>query len=329
MGNVNLFHYATRELSQDAFLAWLLAWASPDNDGPMHDYGIAFLKYLYNICKADLPYIASLAISQQQDYIDVQCRINGEEVLLIEDKVGTQQHSEQLSRYKDTLVQQGFAKIHPVYIQTGDQCDYSSVLNDGYAVVTRKDLLGFFHDHAELQAQLKNQILDDYVEYMTEIEANVQSYLSLPISEWHGGSWTGFYQALQERLEDGKWGYVPNPSGGFMGFWWNFLHKGDIDQYLQLEQDRLCFKIWGNTATDCRAVMYQYREHFIREGQKNSIDIISPNRLRAGVYTTVAVLAGDYRICNSDGIIDMDATVQKLKQMTAFQDSAMAVMNQQ
>ena len=75
--------------------------------------------------------------------------------------------------------------------------------------------------------------------------------------------------------------------------------------------------------------MYQYREHFIKEGQKNGIDIISPNRRRAGVYTTVAVLSGEYRVCNSDDIIDMDATVQKLKQMTIFLDSAMAVMNQQ
>ena len=295
----------------------------------MHDYGMAFLKYLYSKCKADLPHIELMEILRGDYNIDVQCRINGEEVILIEDKVGTKEHSNQLNRYKEILVQQKFAKILPVYIQTGDQGNYSSVWNVGYTVVTRRDLLVFFHDHAELQAQLKNQILDDFIEHLTEMEAVVQSYLSLPISKWHGGSWSGFYTALQERLDDGEWDYVSNRSGGFMGFWWHYLSNNDGDQYLQLEEGRLCIKIDGDTAEDCRAVMYKYREHFIKEGQKNGIDIISPTRLRAGVYTTVAVLAGEYRICNSDGIIDMDATVQKLKQMTAFLDSAMAVMNQQ
>ncbi len=30
MEKPNLFSYATSELSQDAFIAWLLAWASPE-----------------------------------------------------------------------------------------------------------------------------------------------------------------------------------------------------------------------------------------------------------------------------------------------------------
>ena len=66
--------------------------------------------------------------------------------------------------------------------------------------------------------------------------------------EWgcDGSRWTGFFLALQESLGDGKWGYVPNPSGGFMGFWWHW--RGD--KYLQLEEDQLCFKIMVQEKAD-------------------------------------------------------------------------------
>jgi len=145
MGKINLFHYATSELSQDAFLAWLLAWASPDAQAsPMHEYGMKFIQFLYDKCKLAIPRINTVEVVQQDAYVDVQCRINhNEDVILIEDKAGTVQHSDQLLRYKTELTGRGYARILPFYIQTRDQSDYSAVEKDGYTVVTRSDLLTF------------------------------------------------------------------------------------------------------------------------------------------------------------------------------------------
>jgi len=141
MSKVNLFHYATSELSQDAFFAWLLSWASPDTEGQMHQYAQNFLRFLYKKANVEFPTIASLKVILQVNNIDIQCRINDNTVLLIEDKVNTKQHSEQLRRYRETLEQENFLQIIPFYIQTGDQSDYSSVINDGYNIITRHDLL--------------------------------------------------------------------------------------------------------------------------------------------------------------------------------------------
>jgi hypothetical protein len=47
MAAPNLFHYATSELSQDAFICWLLDWANPDNKEK--DEALCALKKLYLI----------------------------------------------------------------------------------------------------------------------------------------------------------------------------------------------------------------------------------------------------------------------------------------
>ena len=52
MPEPNLFAFATSELSQDAALCWLLAWADPScaaSDTAMHDTGRAFLELLYRL----------------------------------------------------------------------------------------------------------------------------------------------------------------------------------------------------------------------------------------------------------------------------------------
>lgn len=320
---VNLFHYATSELSQDAFFAWLMQWASPEAKGLMHEYGVKFIRFIFDLCGETVKNINSLEVIKQGGHIDIQCRINGDTVILIEDKVGTKQHSDQLARYRKLLDGREFSSIIPLYIKTRDQSDYEAVKNEGYSVITRADLLDFFHANSEMQRRANNHILNDFVSYMEEIEESVLSYRSLPPEKWHWNSWIGFYQDLQRRLREGHWDYVANPSGGFLGYWWHFIGNKDGEQYLQLEEAKLCFKIDGDTQEQCRSVMYEYRDHFIEEGKKRGINIIAPQRLRAGRYTTVAVLGQDYRVCGQDGVIDMDATVAYLSRLTSFLDQAM------
>ena len=45
----NLFQCATKELTQDGFLTWLLLWADPQNqqnDKNLHEAACAFVKFL-------------------------------------------------------------------------------------------------------------------------------------------------------------------------------------------------------------------------------------------------------------------------------------------
>ena len=88
----NLFDYATKELSQDAFLRWFI-----END--YNGSGRELLGVLTNVNPSEISNIRTWA---QFEHIDIWVEFDvGSEphILIIEDKVNTGDHSNQLVRY--------------------------------------------------------------------------------------------------------------------------------------------------------------------------------------------------------------------------------------
>ena len=134
----NLFEYATKELSQDAMICWLIDWAGQPKtvapeDEELRRWGRRFVCALLNHKRGgkdpvELGDEFGTKILRQERSIDVLARIDGEHVLLIEDKTGTKDHGKQLQRYYDDVLGGGtkFGKVperylHPVYLKTGNQ----------------------------------------------------------------------------------------------------------------------------------------------------------------------------------------------------------------
>jgi hypothetical protein len=107
MSQPNLFSYATSELSQDAFICWLLSWAAPkykNIDTELHNCSKKLIGAFFEKHKVTTPEsIHSIEIRKQDNNIDVLCIINDTYPIIIEDKTGTKNHSGQLSRYLDNI----------------------------------------------------------------------------------------------------------------------------------------------------------------------------------------------------------------------------------
>lgn len=328
MTGPNIFHYATSELSQDAFICWLLKWSDPLYAGmPMHDIGLDFLRELYSRAARIFPAkIESIEVKKQDKHIDVQCIVNGETVILIEDKTQTVQHSGQLERYKKALLDAGVpgTQIIPFYVQTGDQSDFGNAKQNGYIVFLRKDFLSFFRKHENIRRKINNQILENFVSHLTIIEERVQSFRNLPLPQWEWNSWKGFFTELQTQLGTGTWSYVANPSGGFLGFFWAWHGDDNCEQYLQLEQEKLCFKIWVKNRESRAELRDKYYCVLIAAGEKYGQRIIRPARMGIGEYMTVAILGTEYRICDENGLIDISKTVAYLRDLTEILEHSLA-----
>ncbi len=345
--SINLFEIATSELSQDAFLAWLLSWSSPQySNEPMYSLGKNFLDFLLSR-KSNFQDVKIKTISVHRQYarMDVLCKINEDAssgkcdaVIVIEDKRGSSVHGDQLERYKETALRLS-NRVYCFYIQTLDESQtyYSEIESKGYSVVLRKDLLDFFEANSVLINDLNNEILNDYVDYLKNLEADALSYLTRPCidgdDQWTWNAWQGFYRELQQQLmqkdPDASWSYVANPSGGFLGIWWHFMslkQNNGHRLYLQLEMERLCFKIESNTPEEARMVMFQLRDGLIEAGEKSSalternLKVKSPNRLRAGTWTTVAIIDNYRALKNGEKIIDLGNTITNLKIIQNFLD---------
>lgn len=322
MSAPNLFDFATSELSQDAFVCWLAAWADPAYqaaNGPLHAAGAAFVARLLEVGHGPkVAEVRSVRVRRQWQDIDVLLVVNGDTAIVVEDKTDTKDHSDQLRRYKAAVTTEFPAdRIAAVYLKTGDQGNYRAVESAGYGRFLRKDFLAVLG--AGESAGVRNDIFADFHRHLRKVEAAVQSFRTAPLAGWNGvrSRWRGFFLALQECLGEGDWGHVPNKGGGFMGFWWHW--RGD--KYLQLEDEKLCFKVKVPDKAQRPAQWRTWHNALMAESKTCDVKLVKPVR-RDGRWMTVAVLDGDYRQ-ETDGVLDLDRTVVVLRRAEALMDAAL------
>jgi len=322
----NLFAFATSELSQDAFICWLASWADPalkDANSALHDTAQKFIVRLLEFGKG--PQVAdfrSIQARRQWKDIDVLLVVNSDTAIIIEDKTDTKDHSGQLQRYREAIADEFPAsRIAAVYFKTGDQGNYRSAQSAGYGCFLRKHFLAVL-DQGE-RAGVRNDIFADFLRHLRAVEAAVQSFTTIPLGKWNEDRrlWAGFFLVLQDRLGEGDWRYVANPSGGFMGFWWHWLN----DKYLQLEYDKLCFRIEVPEKTQRTAKWLEWHKTLMTQNGTNGVKIEKPTR-RAGQFMTVAVLEGNYRQSDAGGLLHLDRTVEMLRNAEALMDAALSTI---
>jgi hypothetical protein len=327
----NLFRFATSELSQDALLCWLAQWSDPaaaEHDPLLHELGCSFLKLIFEQRGLECPYpISSLKIKKQHHNIDVLVIIDDAIAICLEDKAGSVEHSDQLRRYAAALKADGFSddRILPVYVQTGEQSSYRSATDAGYRLIDRRQLI-------ELLGQYLGQggtdsIARDFHDHLLTIAQETQAFRTRPFPDWKWRAWQGFYSELQRELGEGNWAYVPNASDAFFGYWWSGHSDGESQQYMQLEQDCLCFKISVDEPVKRSELRSLWLARILAASREINFSAIRPRRFGNGQTMTVAMLEGDYRVGNAEGVLDLDATIRVLRTAANVLDRAVASAN--
>lgn len=311
----NFFEFASDERSQDAFICWLLSWAKPEmkeKNVPLHETGRDFVRSLaerHGYAPPDLGAVERVHYQYKQ--ADVVARLGGSTALLIEDKVGTGAHSGQLGRYRSAL-QEEFDEVLPIFLKTRDQSDYEHAREEGYEPFLREDLLEVLQRGGG-DSGVGNDIFHDYLSHLRFIQDTVESFENKPVGQWPEAAWKGFYQLLQDELGEGSWNYVANPSGGFMAFYWHSFGSGGSEQYLQLEEEKLCFKISVDEEGRYSELRDKWHSRVVEAGEEAFVQVRKPDHFGHGGHMTVAVLEGGYLKTDEDGLIDIDKTVARLR----------------
>lgn len=292
----NLFNYATSELSQDAFLLWLLEWANPSNaeyDSALHKTASDFLRKMMDVDDKFL--IDSVECKKQQYHIDVLAIVNGNIAIIIEDKVNTLEHGNQIARYREQLkgaLGTDF-DIRCVYLKTGNECltklRENAKKND-FKIWMRKDLLEILE-----KCDSQNPILTDFVWNLKQVEDWTNEYRIKPYADWnaHVHAWQGFYSWLEENSGEWvAWHYVSNAKGGF---WcccghWKWSDEYNFDIFLQIEQGRICFKADSHPQKD--AVKNCFAK-LSAAASRYGINLL-PSRFHRGTYVTIGYIDTAY-----------------------------------
>lgn len=314
----NLFAFATSELTQDAVFCWLLAWADESHastDPTAHRMGTAFLGCLFQAAGLPPPPAGAVRVTRQSEHVDIVATVGTRFAVAIEDKVHTSEHSDQLRKYATRLrAKHKERTLVLIYLKTGEQCSYDDVREAGWTPLTRKQLLSVLRP---LKQSVSNSIFVDFLGHLEALDAHIESYRGIAPALWGtSDQWKGFYDALQPALGDGEWGYVPTPSGGFMGYWWGWTRIYGGQLYLQLQESSLVVKVMVHK--DDAGARRSLRDRWVGRvvGCLDGLCFDRPTRLGHGKTMTVAEYHGDYRAVGHDGLIDLDTTVKLLERAT-------------
>ena len=338
MERPNIFEIATKELSQDAFITWLLKWADDSykaTDEDLHQCGKEFVSTLI---KNQYPNfsesINKVEAGRQWKKIDVWAKVNDKYLIIIEDKINSRDHSEQLKRYKEFAEEKwnGNNKEKPIciYLKTGNECEANlKKIKDKkeYYIFDRKDFINLLNKFG----QIKNN-------RMSQID-NLTNGYKVKISDWKGKdskcdeckyyAWQGLYKEIETKIENEGWGYMDNRSGGFLGFILARLKCGRYPIFIQLEQETFVFKISTNPKDvelpeeEIKKIRKQVRNEISsklieKAKQKGYNEIIKPSRYGEGVYMAIAIVEQKNWLGADEDIVNVDKVVENLKKYLEF-----------
>ncbi|MDQ8192519.1 PD-(D/E)XK nuclease family protein [Roseibacillus persicicus] len=325
----NLFSLATKELSQDAFLAWLLQWAAPSSNvynEKLHLVAAEFVNHLIALQGTVPAEIATVKAGRQWENIDVWAEINDSHLIIIEDKTATGEHSGQLARYKavgEKWCKENGCELICVYIKTHSDSSQNleQVREQGFAVMSRLDLLRFLNAH-----EVVSDIYNDFREQLRTLEARENGYRDKKIGDWSEHDWKGFYQELEGTRGLVNWGYVANPSGGFWNAVLNWFQCEGADPYMQIEQGPLCFKV-GEVSENRREIRESFHR-LLMDGAESDMGLQRPSRFGSGTYMTVAVIPRSSWLGADDEILNFDAVVGRLNRLELWLENVVTNHNQ-
>lgn len=326
----NIFDYATSELSQDAFICWLLEWANPRYKNPeLNKCALELIENLYGKIE-----VKTIVVKKQQSYrvgkdkntkviVDIQCVINDEVAIIIEDKVNANINKNQKKIYRDIVVKiSNGEEITPelIYFKTGFQLKFEKEEEAGFKPFNRKNFLDILEKY---QSNIDNNIFLDYYQYLNDIQKQCDAYKKTDLKKWGKYQWQGFLMDLHNNYEfqgncdgNGNGKYIHNPQGGFYGYWW--LWDKELP-YLQIEKNKICIKINASERGD----KAKYRECVFHKFNKNIDSFDYSNKKKFDKKKVMTLLKSkDFIVTKKDlvdmdkDLINMDETVKRLNEIT-------------
>lgn len=211
----NIFDFATKELSQDAFLGWFI---SNCNEEGIKEYSYEFINLItkFNFKVGD---IKKVQVKQQENNMDIivdfwtseDLNPQSHYVIIIEDKTTSSAHSGQLKRYAEIM--NGWNTNEPGYkerrrkvfykvnketdqdkleIKEGDK---SFETNDCWRPFYIDDIYKFFSKIP----LTKSEILNSYVEHIKQIYNDLNVVSNKPVSEWNYNNYVTFFQKVIDK----------------------------------------------------------------------------------------------------------------------------------
>lgn len=209
----NLFDYATKELSQDAFIQWFIN-NYDDEEYRIKDMSLSFVNFLMDKNNTSpISRNVKIVTKAQESHMDIVIEVyyDGEkkkhDVIVIEDKTFSSEHK-QLVKYNNVISRwNDVENIYKVFYKIGSITPYDEkgveAANKDQKIKWRiydiNTIWEFFND----KGNSKSQLLNDYVNYIKRIKESLAGeYEDKDVANWKYYQWEGYIKKYFSQYND-------------------------------------------------------------------------------------------------------------------------------
>lgn len=251
----NIFDYATSELSQDAFLSWLFSWAENQYEkNVLHNCAIETLNLFMN---TNLKKVNKVDVYKQEKHIDLIVSVDDKYFLVIEDKINSSEHDNQLIRYKETITdwlienKLNDIEVKYAYYKTGILLteEKKTVIEADYNLITVESIKSIFDRYVNSESE----IFSSYCNYIKSLSEDYNSVINTSYEEYKNmcsenpAVIYSLYKNLEDEFKSDCWINKVNSPGRhcFYTFTFGWDRWPNADVYFELDGFELRFRLYN------------------------------------------------------------------------------------
>ncbi len=212
----NLFDYATKELSQDAFLRWFFENYEDEQIGPIVvDFINAFTqgqsnnRNQFNLKFGDITKLVSYSQVNDIDIsIDFWCEklFDGHRTIVIEDKTDSEEHN-QLVKYNSAISNWKYGNkspdecVYKIFYKTHliEEKEHKRVEDAGWTPFGIDEIYNFFNRYLN---KTTSDVLNDYIEHIIGIHSCYKTVSKEKANTWNSINWETFFHKFMESHKE-------------------------------------------------------------------------------------------------------------------------------
>ena len=321
----NFFASEYSYLPEENFLRWFLKWAIESNK--------SIKPNLYAVAKSFLALVCSrnnFQLDLKIDTVaDVAYVLDSEYSLwfILNDNIALAINGGNLYEPALDEIRKNLSKISGDYnISSSRVCKFSydcrdgiddirSLADQGFPLIDRRDLLRLFSSPVGVRAEVESDTYSDFKKYLLQLENEVQCFLRMPPAVWKWTQWVGYCHDLSMRFGNGRRGrfvdLIARTSHEFFDMGHQVVDGGIL--FLRIDdKHQLIFMLQIEKFEERRKWLAYWQDKVFAISKQLGLEVVCPRCVGAEKDVVLATLAQSYMALQDNGLVDVQATSDKI-----------------
>ena len=312
-------------LPEESFLRWFLKWAIESNKNIKPNLHASAKSFLALVCSRN-----NFQLDLKIDMVtDVAYVLDSEYSLwfILNDNIALAINGGNLYEHTLDEIRKNLSKISGDYkIPSSRVCaftydcrdgtdDIRSLADQGFPLIDRCDLLRLFSSPVGVRAEVESDTYSDFKKYLLQLENEAQGFLRMPPAVWKWTQWVGYCHDLYMRFGNGRRGrfvdLIARTSHEFFDMGHQVVDGGIL--FLRIDdKHQLSFMLQIEKLEERRKWLAYWQDKVFAISKQLGLEIVRPRCLAAEKDVTLAQLGQSYVFLQSDGLINVQATYDKI-----------------